>query len=79
MKNNSFLVHIVLAVFLSFGISIAFWVVFDIFNPVFFWVASTIAAVLGAFIGWAGGRYLAVTFAATLLARAGILFFALGG
>ncbi len=79
MKNNSFLVHILLAAFISFGISVAVWMLFDIFDPVFFWVASTIAAVLGALVGWAGGRYLATTFAATLLARAGILFFALGG
>jgi hypothetical protein len=79
MKNNSFLTHIALAAFTSFGMSIAVWMLFGIFNPVFFWIASTIAAVLGAVVGWAGGRYLATTFAVTMLVRAGILFFALGG
>jgi hypothetical protein len=79
MKNNSFLVHLMLAAFISFGMSIAVWVLFDIFNPVFFWIASTIAAGLGAVVGWAGGRYLATTFAVTMLVRGGILFFALGG
>jgi hypothetical protein len=79
MKNNSFLVHLMLAAFISFGMSIAVWMLFGIFNPVFFWIASTIAAFAGALVGWAGGRYLATTFAVTMLARAGILFFALGG
>jgi|GEM_PF-3526695 len=79
MKNNSFLVHLMLAAFISFGISIAVWVLFDIFNPVFFWIASTIATVVGALVGWAGGRYLATTLAVTMLARAGVLFFAIGG
>jgi hypothetical protein len=79
MQNNSFLVHIGLAAFISFGMSITVWMLFDIFNPVFFWIASTIAAGLGALVGWAGGRYLATTFAVTMLARAIILFFALGG
>jgi hypothetical protein len=79
MKNNSFLVHLMLAALISFGMSIAVWVLFDIFNPVFFWIASTIATVVGALVGWAGGRYLATTFAVTMLVRGGILFFALGG
>ncbi len=79
MKNNSFLVHLLLAAFVSFGISIAVLMLFDIFNPVFFWIASIIATVAGALVGWAGGRYLATTLAVTILVRAGVLFFAIGG
>ncbi len=79
MKNNSLLVHFALAAILSFGISIAVWLLFDIFNPVGFLIASGCAALFGALAGWSSGRLLATTFSATVLVRAGILFFALGG
>ena len=79
MKNTNILVHIMLAAFVSFGISIAVWISLDIFNPVGFWIASLAACGIGAFVGWASGRYLAGTLAVTILLRSAILFFAIGG
>ncbi|VAW04728.1 hypothetical protein MNBD_ALPHA05-1381 [hydrothermal vent metagenome] len=76
MQNNSFLVHLILAVCVSFGISIYVWVQLDIFNLAFFWIVSTITAALGAFVGWVVGRDLIATFIVTMLTRAIVLSFA---
>lgn len=79
MKSNNFLVHLLAACVLSFGMSAAVWFLLDIFNPAGFVIASAGAALLGALAGWAGGRYLATTLATTILMRGAVLFFAIGG
>ena len=79
MKNDSFLVHLLLAAILSLGISSAVWLLLDVFHPLGFMLASIGAAFLGALAGWAGGKYLVTTLSATLLLRGAILFFAVGG
>ncbi len=79
MRSRHFLAHLLLAAFISFGISTAVWLLLDIFNPVGFVVVSTGAALFGALAGWTGGKYLATTVATTILLRGAVLFFAIGG
>jgi len=79
MKSNRFIVHLLLAAALSFGVSTAVWKLLDIYDPTGFIVASASAAVIGALAGWYSGRLLATTLFATILLRGAILFFAIGG
>ncbi len=79
LKNSNLLIHLIVAAFASFAISSGVWIFLDIFNATGFWVASISAAFFGAMIGWASGKNLIATLAATLLARGAILFFAVNG
>ena len=69
----------VVAALASFAISSGAWIFLGIFNATGFWIASVSAAFLGAMIGWASGKNLIATLAATLLLRGVILFFAVNG
>ena len=79
LKNNNLLIHLFVAALASFAISGGAWIFLDIFNATGFWIASISAAVLGSMIGWASGKNLIMTLAATLLLRGAILFFAVNG
>ncbi len=79
MKTDSFVIHLIAAAIVSFGVSIAVWLLLDVFNPVGFVVASGGAALAGALAGWSSGRYLATTLATTILMRGAVLYFAIGG
>ena len=78
MKNRHLLAHLLLAAVLSFGISLAAWRFLDVFELTPFILVSTSATILGALAGWASGKYLITTFAATVLLRSAVLYFAIG-
>ena len=79
MKSNSFLVHLCLAAVVSFGISLAVWLLLDVFNPVGFVVASAGSALAGALAGWLSGRLLATTLMVVIAMRGAILYLAIAG
>lgn len=79
MKNGNFLLHLALAAFVAFGVSLGAWAVFDIYNPVGFWVASLASTLIAAATGWLSGRFLLTTLAVVILLRGAILFLALAG
>ena len=69
-----FVRHLLLALAVSFGLSLAFWAIFGVFVLVPFLVVSTLCALAGLAIGWLAGRRLAVTLIATAIIRIGIYF-----
>lgn len=66
--------HFGLALVISFALSIAFWVVFDIFELIAFFVVSIACAVAGAAIGVAFRRSLVLTSIATAAIRIAVFF-----
>ena len=67
-----FVRHLLLALAVSFGLSLAFWAIFGVFVLVPFLVVSTLCALAGLAIGWLAGRRLAVTVLAPASIRIGI-------
>lgn len=61
--------HLIVALVLSFGLSVFFWAVFGVFAAAPFVFVSLACAVVGALIGYFGGNRLALTFGATLIVR----------
>lgn len=79
MKQTSFVVHLGLALTISFTISILLWVAPGIFDAAGFWTASLAAGLAGAAAGSIAGRNIIVTLAMTVIVRMAILYFALNG
>jgi len=68
-QNTPFFAHLLVALMVSYGLSVAFWLGLGVFNLMGFILVSAIATVLGVFAGWLMGKRLWVTVLATLLAR----------
>ncbi len=65
----SFIKHLMLAIGLSYALSLFFWAVFSVFNLQGFILVSAVCALAGAGIGFLTGRRLVVTAIATILIR----------
>ncbi len=75
---NSFGRHISLALFLSYGLSLLFWTVLNVFNLPGFIIISALCAIAGAGIGYLWGRRLWLSLLMTFLIRMGVFFLMTG-
>ena len=67
--------HTLLALFVSYGLSIFFWLGLGVFNLVGFVVVSALAAAMGLGAGWVMKKRLWVTIMATLVIRVALYVF----
>ncbi|MEL7517681.1 MAG: hypothetical protein AAFN48_01860 [Pseudomonadota bacterium] len=70
--------HALIAVLVSFGLSIFFWAAFGVFLAVPFLVVSTLCALGGGVVGWVAGKRLWVTAIMTALIRSAVFIAVLG-
>jgi len=68
-KNAPFITHLLVAVLVSYGLSVMFWLGLGVFNLMGFMLISALAAAVGLGAGWLMGKRLWVTLLASLLAR----------
>jgi hypothetical protein len=78
-QNAPFFAHFLVALMVSYGLSVAFWLGLGVFNLMGFILVSAIAAALGLGAGWLMGKRLWVTLLVTLLTRLALYVLMTGG
>lgn len=71
--------HTILALFISFGLSVLFWLGLGVFDPTGFWLVSLSSAILGVAFGYFIFRKILVTGIASFLVRITIFMLVMMG